>query len=323
MKVLQGLTGLRQLTKGCVMSIGNFDGMHLGHARLLSRMRELRDAGGKPTQLAVVTFEPHPLTVLRPQNVPPRLTPPPMKRQLLEAAGVDALVELPPAREVLDLTAEQFWQILRDEVQPSHLVEGGSFNFGKDRGGTIEKLGEWAAGTPIQLHVIDSVKVALLDLLVVPVSSSVIRWLLANGRVRDAAICLGRAYALEGTVVEGAKRGRELGIPTANLACLDQLIPADGIYAGRCAVDGQAWPAAVSIGTNPTFGPNPRTVEPHLIGFEGNLYGRTLQLELLDWLRDQETFPSPEALKTQIAQDIRETLARADRDPAQPIAHVA
>src|SRR5215469_4214279 len=232
MKVLQGLTGLRQLAKACVMSIGNFDGMHLGHARLLGLMRDLRQASGAATQLAVVTFEPHPLTVLRPQNVPPRLTPPPMKRQLLEAAGVDALVELPPAREVLDLTAEQFWQILRDEVQPSHLVEGGSFNFGKNRGGTIEKLGEWSAGTPIQLHVIDSVKVALLDMLVVPVSSSVIRWLLANGRVRDAAICLGRAYVLEGAVVEGAKRGRELGIPTANLACLDQLIPDDGIYAG-------------------------------------------------------------------------------------------
>jgi riboflavin kinase/FMN adenylyltransferase len=323
MKVLQGLAGLRQLTEGCVMSIGNFDGMHLGHARLLSRMRELRQANGGATQLAVVTFEPHPLTVLRPQNVPPRLTPPSVKRQLLEAAGVDALVELPPAREVLDLTAEEFWQILRDEVQPSHVVEGGSFNFGKDRGGTIEKLREWSARTAIQLHVIDSVKVVLVDMLVVPVSSSIIRWLLTNGRVRDAAICFGRPYALDGTVVEGAKRGRELGIPTANLSCLDQLIPADGIYAGRCAFDGDIWPAAVSIGTNPTFGPNPRTVEPHLIGFAGDLYGRTLRLELLDWLRDQETFPDVESLKSRIAQDIQETLDRATRDPARPIAQVA
>ena len=305
------------------MSIGNFDGMHLGHARLLSLMRDLRQAAGGAAQLAVVTFEPHPLTVLRPGHAPPRLTPPPLKRQLLQDAGIDVLVELPPAREVLDLTAEQFWQILRDEVRPSHIVEGGTFNFGKDRGGTIDKLREWSRDTAIELHMIDPVKAVLVDMLVVPVSSSVIRWLLGNGRVRDAAICLGRAYALEGTVVEGAKRGRELGIPTANLHCLEQLIPADGIYAGRCSVDGNLWPAAISIGTNPTFGQNPRTVEPHLIGFTGDLYGRTLRLELLDWLRDQETFPDIESLKSRIARDIQETLARATHDPARPIARVA
>ena len=323
MTVLQGLAGLRQLPNGCVMSIGNFDGMHRGHERLLRLMRELRDKTSPAPRIAVVTFEPHPLTVLRPQNVPPRLTPPPMKRQFLAQAGVDVLVELPPAREVLNLTAEQFWQILRDEVGPAHLVEGGSFNFGKDRGGTIQKLREWSAGTSIQLHIIDPVKVALLDMLAVPVSSSVIRWLLAHGRVRDAAICLGRAYALEGTVVEGAKRGRELGIPTANLSCLEQLVPADAIYAGRCLVDGTPWPAAVSIGTNPTFGDNPRTVEAHLIGFEANLYGRTLRLEVLDWLRDQEVFAGVDSLKSRIAQDIRQTLSRVRLDPAQPIGQVA
>jgi riboflavin kinase/FMN adenylyltransferase len=318
MQVLQGLSGLRELPKKSVMSIGNFDGMHRGHQRLLEQMRQLRDSDGA-ARLVVVTFEPHPLTVLRPQNVPPRLTPPAMKRELLADAGVDLLVELPPAREVLDLTAERFWQILRDEVQPAHLVEGNSFNFGKDRGGTIEKLRQWAEGTAVQLHVIDPVKVALLDMLLVPVSSSVIRWLLGNGRVRDAAICLGRAYALQGTVVEGAKRGRDLGVPTANLACTNQLIPADGIYAGRCAVDGKPWPAAISIGTNPTFGDNPQTIEPHLIGFDGNLYGQPLVLELLDWIRDQETFADVEALKVRIARDIDEALERANRDPAEPI----
>ena len=322
MKVLEGLAGLQQLPAGCVMSIGNFDGMHRGHQRLLRHMQELKTSSGA-AEIAVVTFEPHPLTVLRPQNVPPRLTPPRMKRHLLAAAGVDTLVELPPSREVLDLTAEQFWQILKDQVRPSYVVEGSSFNFGKDRRGTIEKLREWSAGTPIQLHLIDAVRVALLDMLMVPVSSSVIRWLLAHGRVRDAAICLGRAYSLEGTVVEGAKRGREMGVPTANLSCVDQLIPADGVYAGRCTVDGKTWPAAVSIGTNPTFGDNPRTVEPHLVGFGGDLYGRTLQLELVDWLRDQEIFGDVESLKARIAQDIHETLSRIKDDPSQPVARIA
>jgi len=260
----------------------------------------------------VVTFEPHPLTVLRPDQAPPRLTSPDRKRDLLAAAGVDTLVILPPAPDVLDLSAEQFWRILRDEARPSHLVEGGSFSFGKNRIGTIDKLREWSAGTSIRLDVVDAVEVVLPNMLLVPVSSSVIRWLLAQGRVREAGICLGRPYELDGIVVQGAKRGRELGVPTANLDCKDQLVPADGVYAGQCVVNDRLWPAAVSIGTNPTFGQNPRNVEAHLVGFSGDLYGRGIRLELLDWQREQQTFDGIEALKVRIACDIRETLARVE-----------
>jgi riboflavin kinase/FMN adenylyltransferase len=319
MKILEGINGLRQLSPGAVMSIGNFDGVHRGHLRLLESAGELKGSSNAPA-IAVATFEPHPLTVLRPQHAPPRLTSPELKRELLHAAGVDVLVVLPPSREVLDLTAEQFWQVLRDEVRPSHLVEGSSFYFGKGRGGTIERLREWTAQSDVRLHVIDPVKVPLLDLSIVPASSSVIRWLLERGRVRDAAICLGRPYELEGIVITGAARGREMGVPTANLKCGDQLIPADGVYAGRCGVDGRFWPAAASIGTNPTFGENPRTVEAHLIGFSGDLYGRVLRLQLLDWQREQRTFAGVEALKSWIAADIQETLIRANEDPARPIA---
>ena len=319
MQLIEGLPGLRSLPPGAVISIGNFDGVHRGHQQILKRARELKAASSAPA-IAIVTFEPHPLTVLRPQLVPPRLTPPARKRELLEKSGADILVNLPPAREVLDLTAEQFWQILRDEVRPSHLVEGSSFNFGKNRGGTIERLREWTKDSSIQLHVAEPVTVALLDLLVVPVSSSLVRWLLSGGRVRDAAICLGRAYELEGQVVAGAGRGRELGVPTANLQTADQLIPADGVYAGRCAVEGVRYPAAVSIGTNPTFGDNPRTVEPHLLDFTGDLYGKTLRLELTDWLREQQTYATVNALKSQIARDIEETRARFAADPSRPIA---
>src|SRR6185312_11590552 len=164
---------------------------------LLKTAAGLKASSGAPATV-IVTFEPHPLTVLRPDRVPPRLTERDRKRDFLASAGVDVLVELPPAPAVLDLSAEQFWAILRDQTRPSHLIEGGSFTFGKNRVGTIEKLREWTAGTSIELHVIDPVKVVLLDMLVVPVSSSVIRWLLAQGRVRDAAICLGRAYELNG-----------------------------------------------------------------------------------------------------------------------------
>jgi riboflavin kinase/FMN adenylyltransferase len=300
------------------MSIGNFDGMHLGHRALLQKATGLKASSNSPATVAV-TFEPHPLAVLRPDRVPPRLTLPQRKQELLEAAGVDILVILPPDQDVLNLTAEQFWQILRDNSRPAHLVEGNTFNFGKNRGGTIEKLREWTAGTSVQLHIVDPVQTVLTDMLLVPISSSVIRWLLSYGRVRDAAICLGRPYELQGIVVEGAKRGREFGVPTANMDCVDQLIPDDGIYAARVSVEGRTWPVALSIGTNPTFGQNPRTVEAHLIGYSGDLYGKTLRLELLDWLRDQQTFAGVEPLKVRIARDIQESLSRATFDPARSV----
>src|SRR5688500_9885796 len=187
MTTLQGLEGLRKLPPGAVASIGNFDGIHAGHERILATARELK-ARAKAPALSVVTFEPHPMTVLRPEAAPPRLTPVGIKRSLLAARGVDLLVTLPPAPEVLELTAERFWEVLRDEVRPAHLVEGHSFNFGKGRKGSAQKLVEWSAGTGVKVHVVGPVSVPLLDMTVVPVSSSLIRWLLLHGRARDAAI---------------------------------------------------------------------------------------------------------------------------------------
>jgi riboflavin kinase / FMN adenylyltransferase len=316
MQVLHGLRGLRQAPEGAVMSIGNFDGIHLGHARILERARELRN--GAP--VVVVTFEPHPLTVLRPEAAPPRLTTPAVKEQILSEMGVDRLVVLPPAPEVLNLTAEQFWAILRDEVQPRHLVEGESFYFGKGRGGDVRRLREWSAGTAVELHVVEAVEVVLSDLAVVPVSSSLIRWLLANGRVRDAAMCLGRAYLLEGEVVKGYGRGRGIDMPTANLRCGDQMIPLDGVYAGRCEVDGRTFPAGVSVGTMPTFGEHERQVEAHLVDFDGDLYGKTMRVELLDWLREQRKYGGIEPLMEQLKRDIDQTRRRVGLDPARPLA---
>lgn len=322
MIAIEGLNSLGQLPPGSVVSIGNFDGVHRGHQQLLRRVIELKRSNAAPAAV-VITFEPHPLTILRPAHAPPRLTSPARKRELLSAAGVDAMAVLAPSKELLNLTAEEFWQILRDVVRPTHLVEGNSFTFGKGRGGTIQRLREWSSAAGIQLHVVDPVTVPLLNMLEAPVSSSTIRWLLERGRVRDAAICLGRPHELEGLVVPGAQRGRELGTPTANLKCESQLVPADGVYAGRCIIDGRPWPAAVSIGTNPTFGENPRTVEAHFIGFSGDLYGRTLRLEILDWQREQRTFAGMEALKQWIAHDVQETLWRQSVDPARPLARNA
>jgi len=230
---------------------------------------------------------------------------------------------LAPEPAVLNLTAEQFWGILRDEVRPSGLVEGDSFSFGKGRGGTVDKLRQWAAGTSVRLEVVAPLRIALLDMSVVPASSSIVRWLVGHGRMRDAAIVLGRPYILEGPVVRGHQRGTGIGMPTANLDCCEQLVPADGVYAGRCIVNGRTWPAAVSIGTMPTFGANARQVEAHLVGFEGDLYGRRIALEVLDWLRDQRRFGGIDALKAKMALDVAEVLDRMDQDVARPIALVS
>jgi riboflavin kinase/FMN adenylyltransferase len=316
MNIHHGTAGLCDLPPGLVLSVGNFDGLHLGHRHLLELARELRGPAG----IALVTFEPHPLTVLRPAAAPPRLTPMGLKMELLRDAGVDHLIILPPSSEVLELTAEAFWHILRDQVRPSHMIEGTSFNFGKGRAGSIERLREWAANSDVKLHVIDGVKAALLDMHVPRVSSSLIRWLLVAGRVRDAAICLGRPYLLEGTVIKGFQRGRTIGVPTANLDCGEQLLPAEGVYVGRCTVDRTVHAAAISIGRLPTFGDDRLQIEAHLIDFHGDLYGRTLRVELVDWIREQQKFPGIDKLKDQLGRDIERSKTRSRLDAARPIA---
>lgn len=321
MQILNGPDDLHQLPPGCVLSVGNFDGLHHGHRRILSTMNQF--AAARSAAIVVMTFEPHPLTVLRPHLAPPRLTPPAIKQALLEAAGVTHLVILPPSPKVLGLSAERFWHILRDDVRPGHIVEGNTFNFGKDRQGTIDRLREWTAGTSVQLHVVDSVRVPLLDFTVAPVSSSLVRWLLTYGRARDAAICLGRPYRLRGKVVRGHGRGRSIGIPTANLKCDDQLILADGVYAARCETGGRTHAVALSIGTLPTFGDSQRQVEAHILSFDANLYDREIDIDVVDWLREQRKFSGVEELKLAIARDVKTIASRANLNPAEPTATLA
>jgi riboflavin kinase/FMN adenylyltransferase len=317
MQIAHGLDGLRQLPPGAALSIGNFDGVHVGHAAIVRRLGELAPGGA----IAVATFEPHPLTVLRPHLAPPRLTPAPVKRRLLASLGVTHLVELPPTPEVLNVSAEEFWRILRDDVRPAHLVEGPTFNFGRGRGGNVGKLIEWSRGGAVGVHILRPKETALLDCSLVEISSSLIRFLVANGRVRDAGLCLDRPYTLVGRVVHGFHRGRELGTPTANLQIDNQLIPADGVYAGRCVVTGQPYPAAVSIGSNPTFGDPQIQVEAHLLDFSGDLYGQTIEVELLDWIRDQRRYAGAELLIRQIRADVAQTRRVAARPPGRPPAY--
>jgi riboflavin kinase / FMN adenylyltransferase len=300
MQVLHGMDALRSLPPIGAASIGNFDGVHLGHARILREARQLAQA----LPVCVITFEPHPLTVLRPHHAPPRLLDLNAKHKLLADAGADYLIELAPSPKVLGVTAEQFWQIIRDDLKPKHLIEGADFHFGRGRAGTIALLREWSNSSEVELHIVDSVEASLVDMQIVSVSSSLIRWLVGNGRMRDAITCLGRPYTLTSTVVKGFQRGREMGMPTANLRIHQQVIPMEGVYAGRCWVENIAYSAAISVGRPLTFETAEFQIEAHLIGFSGDLYGQTLHLEFLDWLRDQRKYANADALKAQMDRDV-------------------
>lgn len=314
MTTLHGLDGLRRLPEGCALSIGNFDGLHAGHRAIISALREKAGSHG---DIAVASFEPHPLTVLRPEKAPPRLMSLDQKHRRLAEMGVDCLVVLPPTSEVLQTTAEAFWALLRDKTRPAHIVEGEHFFFGKDRGGSVEKLMTWSRGTAVKVNILPAATVTLSDQSVASASSSLVRWLLAHGRVRDAALCLLSPFTLSGVVVAGYRRGRTIGVPTANLDCGSQLVPADGVYAGRCRVDGVSYPVALSIGTAPTFDDAKRQVEAHLIGFAGDLYGRLLEVEVIDWLRDQWKFPDVDALTMRLGRDIAAAVEIAERETTQ------
>lgn len=312
MKLLHSIDALDALPAGSVAVIGNFDGVHVGHQKLLRLARD--SAAGR--SLVVVSFEPHPLTVLRPELSPPVLTPLRIKTELLASLGVNQMILLRPEPAILKLAAHDFYRLLVDRGRVAHLVEGSDFSFGAGRSGTIENLREWTAADSIKLTVVEPVEVTLTDGSIVPARSTLVRWLLFRGRVADAARCLGRPFELLGTVVAGERRGRTIGFPTANLDCGTQIVPAEGVYAGVLHVDDRRFPAAVSVGTKPTFGVDQVTVEAHLLDASIDLYDKTVRLELHAWVRDQYRFPGVDALKSQLARDIAAVRSLLDAQKA-------
>ncbi len=287
------------------VTIGHFDGVHRGHVKLLETARR---AVGESGRVLALTFESHPLSVLRPEAAPKPLSNLQQRRRWLLEAGACEVMVLPTAADFLSQTPESFLGWLVAEYRPDFIVEGRDFRFGRDRIGSAATLREFGSKHGYETIIIEDVIVPLTDCAEVRVRSSLIRWLVAQGRVRDARLLLGRRYEICGEVVSGAGRGgRDLGVRTANLAPADHLLPADGVYAGRATTDdGTGYPAAISVGTKPTFGEHPRVCESHLIGFaDGDRrYGWTIRVEFDDWLRDQLPFGSVEQLIDQLQRDI-------------------
>ncbi|MFZ2146804.1 MAG: bifunctional riboflavin kinase/FAD synthetase [Sedimentisphaerales bacterium] len=310
------LSKLVKLKKDRVLTIGNFDGVHLGHREIINVARKLADQ--RLSELVLMTFEPHPVAILYPEKALGVLTPIVLKKHLLNQFGVGCLVVLESSYRILNLSPESFIdEFLVRSVRPSVVVEGEDFNFGYGRSGNVQVLRELGQKFRFEIVIVPGKEIKLMDGQRARVSSTLIRHLLHKGKVADAAQALGRYYRLSGQTTLGKGKGRKLGFPTANIDPVNQIIPAEGVYAGFVEIadteeqlceSKNKLQAAFSIGRAKTFiSDHPLLVEAHILGQDpGDLYGKYLAMDFVEFIRHQRKFSSPEQLSTQIAKDCKE-----------------
>jgi riboflavin kinase/FMN adenylyltransferase len=297
-KIIRDAAALPTTLQRGAVTIGNFDGVHRGHAELL---RQLRATSQRLDCAAiVVTFDPHPLALLRPESVPAPLSWIERKAELLVAEGVDALVVLRTTPELLRLTPAEFVdQILVDSLHARAVVEGPNFHFGYKRAGNVAVLEDLCQARGIETLVVEPVATGEEW-----ISSTRIRELLRHGEISAANELLTAPYRLRGQVIEGAKRGRTIGFPTLNLAGVTTLVPGHGVYAGNVYLADGQHATAINIGPNPTFGEQADKIEAHVLDWSGDLYGRWIELELLERVRGVCKFASAEELIAQVKLDV-------------------
>lgn len=316
MRLYRDFTNLDGDARSGVVVIGNFDGVHEGHRQVIARARAIADGLGSP--LTVLTFEPHPRQYFQPDAPSFRLTPLRSKSRQMEPLGIDALVALPFDERVASRTADAFIDdILIGALAARHVVIGYDFAFGKGRSGNPQTLQEAGARHGFGVTCVEAAKAEDGA----EFSSTQVRQLLRDGKPADAAAYLGRPWEVEGHVQHGDKRGRQLGFPTANVDLEGYLLPAFGVYAVRLrmadTVDGEdaGWIDGVAnLGMRPTIGDEKVLLEVHLFDFSGDIYGRSVRVALVDFLRPEKKFDGLEALTAQIATDstqAREILAAA------------
>ena len=313
MKVIQTISQFQHIPKGCVLSIGNFDGVHVGHQEILRVARQAAEKND--AELIVMTFEPHPVAVLHPEMAPGVLSPLDIKKYLLAQCGVDKMIVLRTNRELLSLSPEDFaGRFLFENIEPSVVVEGDDFNFGAERAGTIDTLKKLAAERNFEISVVAPKKVKLSTGQSVRVSSTVIRYMLEGGHIADAAVALGRPYRIAERIMPGRGVGVKLGFPTLNMKKPKQVIPAEGVYAGFVKIgqviddalkSKEKIPAVYSIGQARTYGDDfPLLIEAHLlIEGVGDLIGHYMTMDFIQHIRNQHKFNTPEDLSKQIAKD--------------------
>lgn len=299
MILIEDLQNLKKPLKNVVLTIGNFDGVHRGHLALFGKVKERAKA--VRGQSAVMTFEPHPVRIMKPGNSPRLITPTPQKLELIDKASIEVLFCLRFNKEFAAISATDFVKgILVDKIGIRELVVGYDYTFGHNREGNISLLREMGDQMGFAVHLVGPVHVdhAL-------VSSTSIRTLIQEGRLDEAKVLLGRSYQLQGTVVKGHNRGgRLLGFPTANLLVKDELLPKVGVYAVTVLIEGKTYDGVTNIGYNPTFHDEALSVETHVLDYSGDLVGETIRVNFLKRLRDERTFRSIQELAAQINEDV-------------------
>jgi len=284
------------------LTIGNFDGVHRGHRALIQRL--LKKAMASSAVPTAVTFDPHPQQVLRGQP-PQALVTLDKKLELLAACGIERLVMLRFTQQLASLEPEDFVLDVLMKMKMTSIVVGSNFRFGRMARGDVTMLKGFG-----KEHDFDVDGVRLATRLGRTVSSTEIRHALAAGDVEWAKKALGRWHSVPGTVERGAGRGRQLGYPTANVRPADVVVPGEGVYAGVAIVEGGPVAAAISIGTNPTYGENPISIEAHLLDWDADIYGAKIELEFLGRLRDQRTFATQPKLVDAMGKDVKEVKRR-------------
>jgi riboflavin kinase/FMN adenylyltransferase len=283
-----------------VLALGNFDGLHRGHMKIIDRVRQRAgERGGTP---AAMTFDPHPPRVLRPDKAPALLMTPEQKVEAMRRSGMQGLAIVRFTRELSLWDPETFVRtVLVDWLHVVEVWVGANFLFGHERAGTFTVLRTLGARYGFRAEKIDPVRYK--DFVV---SSTRVRRLVSEGRVDEAGALLGHHYFIDGTVVRGAGRGRSIGVPTANLATRNELVPPAGVYATLATVEGIVRPSVTNIGLRPTFGDvDTPVIETHVLDFDGDLYDRTVRLSFVQRLRDERAFPDVDALREQIDADAR------------------
>ena len=299
MSVISDLNELEKPLKNPVLTIGNFDGVHKGHLALFDRVKEL--AGNIQGQSVVMTFQPHPIKVVKPGNGPPLITPVEQKIKLIADAGIDVILCLPFNKEFAAISANDFvLDLLVKRIGVKEIVVGYDYSFGAGRRGNIDFLKKKGDELGFGVHVVEPIHLNRTL-----VSSTSIRNLVQEGNLAEAKRLLGRDYQITGIVKTGMGRGSKiLGYPTANLTPEDELIPKKGVYAVKTYIHGKEYNGVCNIGFNPTFGGTPLSIETHVLDFSGDIVGEKFTIKFIKRLRDEKNFKSKEELAEQIEKDV-------------------
>jgi len=299
-RIIKDLAELQTPLTNPVLTIGNFDGVHRGHLALFERVKiRARAVGGTSV---VMTFQPHPIKIMKPEIAPLLITPTEQKVTLIARAGIQTIICLTFDETFAAISAEDFVRdILVGTIGVKELVVGYDYSFGRNRTGNIELLRRVGKDLRFQLHVVEPVLIGNRI-----VSSTSIRELVSEGELAEAKRLLGRDYQICGSVVKGKNRGgRLLGFPTANLQVVDELTPKEGVYAVRVLLNNHIYDGVTNIGHNPTFGQGPLSIETHILDYSGNLLGRVIRINFIQRLRAEKTYKSIEDLARQIDLDIK------------------